>query len=317
LRPWREKRSRHRCLVDVTDRVFLPALRSGFSLLSIVGLYALLTRTKASDNPDTNAKTTVDHLTSQTGTGFALVVTGLLILVSVLSRPAAWWGDSILEGTLSTGVYWLGTVTALAGAVTVTVAATDRMAFAGIALTGAGGALLFGLAGDLVAGVALIGAAAAGGWATRSVPPDRDDDPPGFPEPLLLTISIVALFVLTASTLHRSSTSESPLAGAYEAGSRSLPRPSVARRQSAPTQAGETQADQEATREADSPWHSVGMYGLLIVVAAVGIWQQFSNDSSRASTADSSENANAIPLLTDNTTTSPTAAHPRATGDQT
>ena len=285
-------------------------------LLSIVGFYALLTRKRVGDDPVTNSRTTVDHLTSRTGTGYALTLTGLLILIAAASRPAGWWGESILDGPLPSGVYWLGTLAALAGAVTVAVAASDRMAFAGIALAGTGGTLLFGLAGDLIAGVALICAAAAGGWATRFLSPTRDDGPPGFPEPLLLTVSIVALFVLTASTLHRSATTESQLAETFETGSRSLPRPSVARRQVTTAATTQTQSAQEATRQADSPWHSVAKYGLLIVVTGIGVWQQFSSRSSHTETVGSTDDTSAISLLTDNSTKSPPETQPPATGNQ-
>lgn len=294
-------------------------------LLSVVGLYALLTREHSSGEAAGNdvraSGTVLDQLTSRTGTGYALTLTGLLILVAVASRPAAWWGESILDGSLPTGVYWLGTLAILAGAVTVAFAAADRTAFAGIALTGTGGALLFGLAGDLVAGVALICAAAAGGWATQSLRSKSDNDsaPASFPEPLLLTISVVALFVLTASTLHRTATSESRLAETFETGDRSLPRPSVARRQLAIADSridGTAPAVDEVARHGDSPWHSVGTYGLLIVVVALGVWQQFSRHPSQAAIANSSEDADVIPDVADETTKLQSEAAPPTTGDQ-
>ena len=87
-------------------------------LLSVSGLYALLTREQAgarSERPagiDSNA--VLDQLTSRTGTGYALTLTGLLILIAVASRPAVWWGESILDGPVPTGVYWFGTLAALA-----------------------------------------------------------------------------------------------------------------------------------------------------------------------------------------------------------
>lgn len=286
-------------------------------LLSITGLYALLTRERAGDESAAEPKTIVEHLTSRVGTGYALVLTGLLILIAVASRPATWWAESILDGSLPTGVYWLGTLAALAGAVTVAVAASDRMAFAGIALAGTGGALLFGLAGDLVAGVALICGAAAGGWATRFLSPAREESPPGFPEPLLLTVSIVALFVLTSSTLHRSATTESPLAETFETGSRSLPRPSVARNQATAAATAQAQPDQDSTQQVGSPWHSVGTYGLLIVVAAAGVWQQFSTRPSQTATNGSSDDTSATAQLGNSAAKSPTETQPPATGDQT
>ena len=98
-------------------------------LLSVVGLYALLTREHPAEETDgdatTASRTVLDQLTSRTGTGYALTLTGLLILVAVASRPAAWWGESILDGPLPTGVYWLGTLAVLAGAVAVAFAASD------------------------------------------------------------------------------------------------------------------------------------------------------------------------------------------------
>ena len=267
-------------------------------LLSVSGLYALLTREQAgarSERPagiDSNA--VLDQLTSRTGTGYALTLTGLLILIAVASRPAVWWGESILDGPVPTGVYWFGTLAALAGSAAVAFSASNRIALAGIALTGTGGALLFGLAGDLVAGIGLICAAAAGGWATRFLPHERASDSatPSFPEPLLLAVSIVALFVLTASTLHRSATSESPLAESSETGGRSLPRPAVARRQviaAASNGTSEAEPDDNAAQRTPSPWHLVATYGLLIVVASVGVWQQFSRQSARATAVDSFE----------------------------
>ncbi len=288
-------------------------------LLSIVGLYALLTRehsAKEAGEAAKESKAFLDQLTSRTGAGYALTLTGLLILIAVASRPTAWWGESILDGPLPTGIYWLGTLAALAGTVTVAVAASDRTAFAGIALTGTGGALLFGLAGDLVAGVALIFAAAAGGWATQALTSESDDAAPAsFPEPLLLAVSIVALFALTASTLHRSATTESPLAETFETGSRSLPRPTVARKQVTDAVTSQTQPDLNTTEQAGSPWHSVATYGLLIVVAAAGVWQQFSNRSSHTATISSIDGVHANSLFADNTTKSPTETQPPATGD--
>ncbi len=288
-------------------------------LLSIGGLYALLTREGAGDDPAADSQSFPDQLTSRTGTGYALTLTGLLILVAVASRPAAWWGESILDGPLPTGVDWLGALAALAGAVTVAFSASDRTALAGIALTGTGGALLFGLAGDLVAGLALIFAAAAGGWATQTLRSKCDDaNPVSFPEPLLLTVAIVALFVLTASTLHRSAATESPLAESYEAGSRSLPRPSVARRELA-TDASNSDSEaptvDEITRQRESPWHSVGTYGLLIVVAAAGVWQQSSHRSSRSAIANFPQEAGAESNAAVGATKSQTEASPSTTGD--
>ncbi len=285
-------------------------------LLSIVGLYALLTRQQTTaDNAVADSKSLLDQVTSRAGTGYALTLTGLLILISVASRPAAWWGESLLDGPLPTGVFWFGTLSALTGAITVAFAASDRTAFAGVALAGTGGALLFGLAGNLVAGLALISAAAAGGWATRFLPSTQDATSPSFPEPLLLTVSIVALFVLTASTLHRSATSESPLAETYETGSRSLPRPSVARRQATSAATSGTLTNHEPIQHHESPWHSVSTYGLLILVVAIGIWQQLSQRNSHTDSAISSPLTDAVPSFNDENTKRQTELKPPATGD--
>lgn len=253
------------------------------SVLTVVGLYALLTRRPEPATEIGTATTSqLDRLTSRTGTGYALTLTGLLILTATTSRPAAWWGESILDGSLPTGVYWLGIVALLGGAVTVTFAASDRVACSGIALTGTGGALLFGLAGDLVAGIALIVAAAAGGWAARCLPSLREQTRLDFPEPLLLTATLVTILALTASTLHRSATSEVRFAETYETGDRTLPRPAVARTQLRNGSAAEATGDLEATsmnpsalQPTASPWHSLGTYALLMLVTAIGVWQSW------------------------------------------
>ena len=266
-----------------TEHRVLPTVVFG-GLLSVIGLYALLTRgdsTKGVSDDATERSTTVlDQLTSQTGTGYALSLTGLLILTASTSRPAAWWGESILNGAVPTGAYWLGALAALGGAFAVTFATSDRTAFAGMALAGTGGALLFGLAGNLVAGIGMVSVAAAGGWATRLLPQPQDSSAPSFPEPLLLTVAVVGLFVLTASTLHRSATTESPHATSYETGNRTLPRPSVARRQQtnrAPDSDGRASIANDATSPGESPWQSAATYSLLILVAGLGVWQQFTS----------------------------------------
>jgi hypothetical protein len=115
--------------------------------------------------------------------------------------------------------------------------------------------------------------------------------------------------------LHRSATTESPLAETFETGSRSLPRPTVARKQVTDAAASQTRRDLNTTEQAGSPWHSVATYGLLIVVAAVGVWQQFSNRSSQTTTVGSIDGVCANAMLADNTTKSPTERQPPATGD--
>ncbi|MBI1311657.1 hypothetical protein GC176_10210 [bacterium] len=264
-------------------------------VLSIGGLYTLLTRrtTSAADTTDLPGAL-LDRLTSRTATGFALTLTGLLIVTAVESRPATWWGPSILDGPVPTGVYWFGIVALLAGAVAVAFAESDRTAFCGIVLVGAGGALLFGLVGDLVAGIALIMAAAVGGWAIRFLPalppflPNsmlRSSAPesavPDHPEPLLLTVALVAILVLSASTLHRAATRESPLTESHETGERTLPRPAVSRARLADAavtsdDSGPVSPDAFATPSDSRQWHSVAVYSLLILVVAVGVWQQSS-----------------------------------------
>ncbi len=246
--------------------------------LAVAGFYSLLTR-RSSEAGDASP-TLVDLLTSRTGTGYALTLTGLLILVAALSRPAGWWGDSILDGPVPTGVYWLGVAVLLSGAVSVTVAGSDRVACGGIVLVGTGCALLFGLAGDLVAGIASIGAAAAGGWAARFLRASEEQSLATFPEPLLLSVAAVGLFVLTSSTVHRAATTENRLAETHETGDRTLPRPTVAREQVA-LDAGDVAATLTGQNvglpQAESrPWLSLATNGLLIVVVSVGVWQQFS-----------------------------------------
>lgn len=249
------------------------------AVLAVAGFHTLLTRRNAAVTSETD--TLVDLLTSQTGTGSALTLTGLLILVAALSRPAAWWSDSILDGSMPTGVYWLGVAVLLSGALSVTLTGSDRVACGGIALVGTGSALLFGLAGDLVAGITSIGVAAAGGWAALSLRAPEDRALPAFPEPLLLSVAVVGLIVLTASTVHRAATAESRLSDTHETGDRTLPRPTVASEQVAqdaddPAPSRLSQANPGAPRAASRLWLSLAASGLLIVVVAVGVWQQFS-----------------------------------------
>lgn len=200
-------------------------------VVAIAGLYLALDR-HAYDASTVSESGGVD---SSHAVALSLAVTGLLVLTAVFSRPASWWGPSILDGGGRSAVYWTGTLLLLGGALSVVVLPSQRAMTAGIAAFATGASCLFGLVGNTAATGAALAVAGISGWLLqrrrssverRAIAETSSSPVSGVAhEPLLISMTVVLLCWLIGSAVYNAATVEAGPMQFSRANGRSLPRP--------------------------------------------------------------------------------------------